>query len=65
MEACPKCSSKNIGRISHYRYFCHNCYVEIYSNKGKIKLFQILDDGTAISLHRKKGKGFKEGLNFC
>ena len=44
---CPICGNENTGKLSNSRYFCSNCFVEIfYSRKNKLELFKILEDGS-------------------
>jgi len=48
---CPICGNVNTGKLSKSRYFCSNCFVEIfYSRKNKLELFQILEDGSAYPI---------------
>ncbi len=48
---CPICGNENTGRLSKSRYFCSNCFVEIfYSKKNKLELFQISEDGSAYPI---------------
>lgn len=48
---CPICGNEHTGKLSKSRYFCSNCFIEIfYSKKHKLQIFKILEDGTTSTL---------------
>ena len=47
---CPFCGSRNTGRISRERYFCRECCHEWIRENGKVVIYEIASDGTAVRL---------------
>ena len=48
---CPICGNENTGRLSKSRYFCSNCFVEIfYSRKRELHLLKIAEDGSTLPI---------------
>lgn len=48
---CPICGNEHTGRLSKSRYFCSNCFIEIfYSKKHELQIFKILEDGTTSAV---------------
>jgi len=44
---CPICGNEHLGKLSKSRYFCSNCFIEIFfSRKEKLQIFKILEDGS-------------------
>lgn len=44
---CPICGNEHLGKLSKSRYFCSNCFIEIFLNrKEKLQIFKILEDGS-------------------
>ncbi len=44
---CPICGNEKTGRLSKSRYFCSNCFIEIFfSKKDDLQLLKISEDGT-------------------
>ena len=39
---CPVCGGKQIGKINHANYYCHDCYFEFNDHK---EVFLIGEDG--------------------
>ncbi|SDK85729.1 hypothetical protein [Natronincola ferrireducens] len=46
---CPICGNEHTGKLSKSRYFCSDCFIEIfYSKSRELKILKILEDGTAF-----------------
>ncbi|ARE89618.1 hypothetical protein [Clostridium formicaceticum] len=48
---CPICGNENTGKLSKSRYFCSNCFIEIfYSRASELQILKILEDGSTFTL---------------
>ncbi|WP_169735932.1 hypothetical protein [Alkaliphilus transvaalensis] len=48
---CPICGNEHTGKLSKSRYFCSNCFIEIfYTRKEELQIFQILEDGSTCPI---------------
>ncbi|GAB6085634.1 hypothetical protein [Alkaliphilus crotonatoxidans] len=48
---CPICGNEDTGKLSKSRYFCSNCFIEIFFNrKDKLQILKILEDGTTCAM---------------
>ncbi|SCZ00258.1 hypothetical protein [Alkaliphilus peptidifermentans] len=48
---CPICGNEDIGRLSKSRFFCSDCFIEIFlSRKSEMQIYKILEDGTACAI---------------
>ncbi|HEX3031568.1 MAG TPA: hypothetical protein VHS59_04915 [Bacillota bacterium] len=56
---CPKCGSKELGKIAKHTYFCWGCFTEIVvksqGNWPDIETYEILEDGTLEMTADSKG----------
>lgn len=49
---CPICGNEHTGKLSKSRYFCSNCFVEIFlSKKNKLELLKISEDGSTYPIY--------------
>lgn len=48
---CPICGNEHTGRLSKSRYFCSNCFIEIFfSRKRELHLLKISEDGSTFPI---------------
>ncbi|MCC5910420.1 MAG: hypothetical protein JJT76_08295 [Clostridiaceae bacterium] len=49
---CPICGNEDTGKLSKSRYFCSNCFIEMFWSKtSELHLFKILEDGSTSPMH--------------
>ena len=42
---CPQCGYKFLGKIGRRKYFCSNCYSEIFISNNKYKVMSLNEKG--------------------
>jgi len=42
---CPKCNSKDLGKIGRNLYFCRDCLCEVKFDKNKIIIYELNEEG--------------------
>ncbi len=47
---CPVCNGNNTGKIGGNTFYCASCLLEYKENDGKVNIYYIDPDGTAVSL---------------
>jgi len=45
MNECPNCGYKFLGKIGRRKYFCSNCYSEIFLSNNKCKVMTLNEKG--------------------
>lgn len=47
---CPICKGNNTGKIGGNTYYCASCLLEFVEDDGKINIYYIDSEGTAVPL---------------
>ncbi len=50
LTRCPRCSSRALGRVGVLQFYCGDCCVEFAVGKQGVVVYEILDDGSVVSL---------------
>lgn len=50
MNRCPHCNCRDMGKIGTNQYYCWGCFVEFSVSGDEVKLFQVEEDGSLVSL---------------
>lgn len=45
MNECPNCGYKFLGKIGRRKYFCNNCFSEIFISNNKCKVMSLNEKG--------------------
>ncbi|NLW70165.1 MAG: hypothetical protein GX061_03700 [Eubacteriaceae bacterium] len=45
MTKCPNCGYKFLGKIGRRKYFCSNCFSEIFISNNKVKVMTLNEKG--------------------
>ncbi len=45
MTECPNCGYKFLGKIGRRKYFCSNCFSEIFISNNKCKVMALNEKG--------------------
>ncbi|MBR4395888.1 MAG: hypothetical protein IK026_04330 [Eubacteriaceae bacterium] len=45
MTECPNCGYKFLGKIGRRKYFCSNCFSEIFVSNSKVKIMTLNEKG--------------------
>ncbi|NLT20777.1 MAG: hypothetical protein GXY16_07245 [Syntrophomonadaceae bacterium] len=49
---CPVCRGLQIGKVGTDQYYCWNCYLEFSFSRGKLNLYEVLEDGTLSAVEQ-------------
>lgn len=57
VTCCPRCGSRQIGRLGSGLFYCWTCCVEMYSARGGIHVYELEADGSRTVVHRFASEG--------
>ncbi|MDD2283125.1 MAG: hypothetical protein PHW26_08045 [Eubacteriales bacterium] len=50
---CPKCKSRDTGKVANNQYYCWNCFVLFsFDNKMRPCLYEVDTEGTLVALEQ-------------
>lgn len=47
---CPHCGNKFLGKIGRKKFFCNNCFMELYFSKDKCKMISMNEKGLTTTV---------------
>jgi len=56
MIKCPQCGYKYVGKIGRRKYFCSNCFSEIFVSNTKCKVMSLNEKGIPTVIKTMKIK---------